>query len=188
MADHEIDRAVERCRAGEREAFREIVKRTAVLLRAYVSFFLSEADIVDDVVQDVYVRIHEELGDYELGTDFLAWVKTKARYAALAERRRLQRERSAQRRYASELMARASARAVEVEEARPLESRLPALKDCLSKLSERVRELVRRRYFLGQELAAVAEACGMKRSAATVALHRARVSLARCMEKSGAGA
>ena len=180
MADHEIDRAVERCRAGEREAFREIVKRTAVLLRAYVSFFLSEADIVDDVVQDVYVRIH--------GTDFLAWVKTKARYAALAERRRLQRERSAQRRYASELMARASARAVEVEEARPLESRLPALKDCLSKLSERVRELVRRRYFLGQELAAVAEACGMKRSAATVALHRARVSLARCMEKSGAGA
>jgi RNA polymerase sigma-70 factor (ECF subfamily) len=186
MIDREgIEEAIDRVRTGDREAFREIVNRTAVLLRAYVSFYVEDPVLVDDIVQDVFVNTYLDIQSYASGTDFMSWVKTRARFAALSARRRLGREADARKRYTRQLASWLSEEAIKSEEARPLDAKLAALKGCLSQLSDRVRELVTMKYFSGLSLKAVARESGMTTSAVGTALHRARGALAKCVEGAG---
>lgn len=176
-----LEKAVEHVKAGNREAFREIVSATAVVLRAYISFFLDDPVLVDDLVQEVYVDTYQDIGKYALGTDFMAWMKTKGRFAALAARRRLARKRDAHRRYTTELSRFLSNHAEKHEESHPLEDKLSALMKCLEGLSEKISDLVRMKYFQERSLNDIAEACGMTRVAVGTALHRARAALAKCV-------
>ena len=89
-SDHDdIEAAIVRVRAGDREAFRVVIAACEGQLRALVAAILPNLSTVDDVVQKTLVVAFYRLDQYQAGTSFMAWVATIARYQALNERRRL---------------------------------------------------------------------------------------------------
>jgi RNA polymerase sigma-70 factor (ECF subfamily) len=180
-----VEEAVRRVIAGDREAFREVVRATATVVRSYAGFFLADASLIDDVIQEVYVQVYKELPEYDPGTEFMAWVKAKTKYAALAQRRKLGRTASARQRYLRRVAERVSEQAEAREREHLLEGKLAALRKCLATLSKRVRCLIDLRYFKGLSLEEVGRQAGMKRPAVSTAIHRARAALATCVEREG---
>lgn len=72
--DDDVLILVERTQAGDREAFREIVRlyQQRVFVLAY-SFFKNREDALD-IVQDTFLRLHEKIGLYERGRNFQGWL------------------------------------------------------------------------------------------------------------------
>ncbi len=70
---------VENARAGDQEAFREIVRlyQQRVFVLAY-SYFRNREDALD-IVQDTFLRLHEKIEMYEKGRNFQGWLLQIAR-------------------------------------------------------------------------------------------------------------
>jgi RNA polymerase sigma-70 factor, ECF subfamily len=179
-----IEKAIQEVRGGNLEAFREIVKETAVLLRAYVTVFVYDHHVADDVLDEVYVRIYQQIDRYEEGTNFTAWIKAIARNVAMTARNQVVREKARQDRYQHEVINRLTEQAEVMEGTESVEDQLRVLHQCLEKLENKARSWVELHYFQDQPLELVASSSGMTANAVAVGLHRARKSLAHCMEAS----
>ncbi len=83
----QIDEAILAIREGQRSAFRRIVELTDRTVRLTIIAILPDKARVDDVAQEVYIKIFKHLDDYTIGSSFLAWIKAYARNAALSERK-----------------------------------------------------------------------------------------------------
>lgn len=183
MDKDKIEAAIAETKGGNLDAFTELVEGTAPVLRTYASFFIQDQTAIDDILQESYLQIYDKLGDYEPGTNFVAWAKTIVRFQALSERRRRERKDTARKRYEEDALCRIAEKALEDEEAHPIEDRMKFLEECLGKLTERTREMMQMRYFQGRPLRDLARSLDMKTSAVGITLHRARLALAECMEK-----
>ena len=56
--------------AGDRDAYRTIVKEYGSVVRACLAGHLSSVDIVEDLAQETFIAAYEHLGDFDLGQDF----------------------------------------------------------------------------------------------------------------------
>jgi RNA polymerase sigma-70 factor (ECF subfamily) len=136
-----------------------------------------------DIVQETFLAVSRKAGTYTLGTNFVAWACTVARYQAL------QFQRTRQRR-----VARIDDDVIDMlhggdtPEPESLALRTRALKGCVEKLAPKTLELVQRRYHLGQLPEAIAGAIGWTPNSVRVALARARQTLRHCVERSLRGA
>jgi len=183
MADAQrIEEALRRVRDGDPDAFSVVVDETLVIVTAYISFFIADRSLVEDVVQETYVGAFQRLGEYSLGTDFLAWLKTGAKMAALAARRARQRKSAAHERYVDRVQHLLGAAAGEHEDATPVEDQLSALRQCIDALGQRAAQMLSLRYFEGLDLGEVARRCDTSAGAIATALHRVRAGLAKCIE------
>lgn len=63
-----------RFRAGEEEAFAELVRRNIPHVHALVYRFLRDPSVVDDVTQEVFLRICRHAGRYEASAKFSTWL------------------------------------------------------------------------------------------------------------------
>jgi RNA polymerase sigma-70 factor (ECF subfamily) len=183
MADAKrIEDALQRVRDGDADAFSVVVDETVVIITAYVSFFISDRSLVEDLVQESYVSAFQRLGEYAPGTDFLAWLKTGAKMTALATRRARQRKSAAHERYVDRVQHLLSAAIDEREESHPVEDQLSALRRCIDGLGERAAQMLSLRYFEGLDMKEVARRCDTSAGAIATALHRIRAGLAKCIE------
>lgn len=182
--DAELEKAIRKVQSGDRNAFAAIVELTVGALRAYAAFFLRDKARIDDVLQDSYVVMYRSIGNFEAGTSFMAWAKTITRYEALSFLRMNARRVDAHERYVEELTALMSEEAEREDDRYPIEDKLKALRGCLEMLSARSRILVQRRYFSGVSVEDLAQEQDSKPAAVSMALHRARLALAGCVEKS----
>jgi RNA polymerase sigma-70 factor (ECF subfamily) len=182
--DARLDEAIRRVQAGDRNAFSTIVELTVGGLRAYAAFFLRDKSKVDDVLQESFVVIYRSINQFSAGTAFMAWAKAIVRYESLSIVRSNQRKNDAHERYMEELTVLMSEEAEREDERHPLEAKLIALRTCLQTLSVRSRILVQRRYFSGVSVEDLAQEQDSKPAAVSMALHRARLALAGCVEKS----
>lgn len=95
MTDASLEHIVERCRAGDSRAWEELVDATADdLYRLAVGFTRRRAE-AEDLVQEVYVRLWQNLQRYEAGSSFRAWAYRIARNLFVDAYRHSRRERSA---------------------------------------------------------------------------------------------
>jgi RNA polymerase sigma-70 factor (ECF subfamily) len=190
-ADHlqaGIDTAVRAVRNGDREAFRAIIEACETRLRVCVAPLLPDPSSVEDVVQQAFVTAYRKLDQYQVGTGFINWIVTIARYEALNERRRWLSEHSFKRRYQDEVRIE-SAIASSLDDQR-LDSD-PALVErlhvCIDALRDRAATVVRDHYFRQMPNEAIAESHGRNPAWVRLVLHRARIAIADCLKiKSGA--
>ena len=180
-----IEAAIAKTRGGSLDAFTGLVEATAPALRTYASFFIQDQTAIDDILQESYLQIYDNLKNYEAGTNFVAWAKTIVRFQALSERRRRERKDTARKRYEDDALSRIAGKALQDDEAHPIEDRVRFLEECLERLTERTRDMMRMRYFQDKSLRELARSQDMKVSAVGITLHRARLALAECMEKRG---
>jgi RNA polymerase sigma-70 factor, ECF subfamily len=160
----------------------QIVQLLAAHSRSLLSYVFSlvpnRAD-AEDIVHDTIVVILEKFGDFEPGTDFLAWARSIAyhRVGSFIQKKRA----TAGGVFDDQLRASVAA---EWERRQVGESqRYQALQDCLGQLPDRSRRLLLARYEPGGNAAGAAELLGYSRQAAYKALARLRNGLAECIER-----
>ncbi len=184
MADQAIiEAALARVRAGNREAFRDVVHECMGVLRTYARFYISDPALADDALQEAFIEIYHGLDRYQPGTNFIAWAKAVTRSAVLTARNREGRLQKKHRVYRDAFNARVQEHLQAEERAHPVESQIAALHHCLKRLSERARTLVELHYFEHEDLATAGARLGLSANAAGVALHRARGALGQCIRK-----
>ena len=184
-ASGDLDELVRRAREGDRDAYRGIVERCEAGVRVVAAAILPDADAVQDVAQEAFVTAYGRLLQYELGTDFVAWLKTITRNVAMNERTRHLRRIALERRYRSRVRT-----AVQREEESLLErfegDLAASLRQCIDGLKTRARDVVKQYYFDDRACPEIAREHGRDGSWARLVLHRARAELSRCLERKGA--
>lgn len=176
--------AIAATKAGRVAAFEHVVRACDAELRAFLACRCATSEAVDETTQETFVLAFEKLSSYdpERGS-FVAWLKGIGRNLALQDIDRRSRESRAARAYAHVLVTqRAEERARSDAELRQ------ALRDCLSKMSARQREILELRYRRGLRVRDLAESLGRTVTWATTTLQRARDALRKCIRLSMAGA
>ena len=85
---HDDQSLIERCRAGETEAFGILVRRYQDRLYPTVLRLSGDAEDARDLLQDAFIRAFEKLGRFRGGSTFYTWVYRIAVNLALSDRRK----------------------------------------------------------------------------------------------------
>ncbi len=78
MTGKEIDRYIELYKNGDQEAFNVIYNET--YQNVYYTIFLltKNKSLIEDYVQDTYVKVIKNINSYKIGTNFKAWISRVA--------------------------------------------------------------------------------------------------------------
>lgn len=80
-----------RARAGDPHAQEELLTRCHGTIRRWVGVLIDDPDDVDDVTQDVLIRVALRLGSFAGRARFTTWLYQVTRHTALSLRRRMAR-------------------------------------------------------------------------------------------------
>ncbi len=140
-------------------------------------------DAAEEIFQEVALEVVREAGRGTRVERFLPWAREVARRRLAEHFRRRARLRTVE--PLEEPLIEAIARAFEEEgvAAEEIRARQKALLECIRRLPERSREILRRRYVEWLPLARVAKAVAWKVASVKVALSRARRALMECVER-----
>jgi len=145
-SDAELAALLRRVASQDAAAFAILYNQTRAKLYGVIARILTRGDLSGEVLQEVYVRIWEKAGDFnvEKGSP-IAWMATIARNRALDEVRRV-------RPVSIEDMPKGfepAAEEIDPMASRERSERLAALVDCLKSLDEERREAVLLAYYRG---------------------------------------
>ena len=150
----ELADLLRRVAARDSAAFAMLYKQTRAKLHGVVARILTKGDLSGEVLQEVFVRIWEKAGDYDVEKGSpIAWMATIARNRALDEIRRV-------RPVSLEDMPEGfepAAEDVDPLGARDRSERLSALMSCLQTLDEEKRDVVLLAYYRGFSREALAK-------------------------------
>jgi RNA polymerase sigma-70 factor (ECF subfamily) len=180
--DAELEQLVAAARGGDRAAFQKLVEQTTPLVRRAVGG-LVRPEHVDDVVQNVYLKLYEQLDRYQVqeGSRFQAWLAVVARRTALDF---LRRERRAMQTVSLDSDAGQAALEETVDRGATLDREvLASIQDVLTQLSERERQMVLMHYMAGQSYAEIAQATGTSPNTVRTLLARARSKIRKTLEE-----
>lgn len=176
-----IDDAVRRVRAGHRDAYELVVRRFERPLRAWLAVQAPPGVDVDEIAQISFIAAFNRLDDYELGTNFSAWLFTIARFQLKTEATRLRRVADYHARYAPNLLQRELDRR-DSEPPEFHEIRLDHLKTCLGQLDEKLLKFIQWRYEEEITLNEMAARCDRSTVAVKKQLWKLRRKLQICVE------
>jgi RNA polymerase sigma-70 factor (ECF subfamily) len=148
-------------------------------LYAYILTLLPDPNDASDVLQQTNMALWRDAERFEPGTNFIGWAFRVAYFKVLEYRTKVQRERRRFRDTLLEDLAQESeAYSLENENAR-----LSAMMRCLESLPAKQRELVRRRYTMGESVQTLAASSGQAANALANALFRIRRALWNCIQR-----
>ena len=183
----DLQGTVRRVLQGDRDAFALLVRDHQDMLLAFAAYRLPDAALVDEVVQQTFIRAFEQLADFDPAKDFATWLRAICRFMILAELKRLSRDRQNRDTYKDRLKGSLVEAALERADGADADDLL-RLRSCMDQLQKTSRDLVKARYQDALPLGDIARK--FKQSTAWVAttLFRVRDALRRCLEQQGAGA
>jgi RNA polymerase sigma-70 factor (ECF subfamily) len=129
--------------AGDRrvEEVQRLFLRHAGVLRGFILALLPDHHLAEDVLQDVFLTVTRKAGEFQPGTNFLAWARAIGRLKVLEQCRR---HSAAPQLLDPEVMEVLIAEAPAAEE--EWAQRRQALAECLEQLTPRAREIFELRY------------------------------------------
>ncbi len=83
MVNKQLDKAVKAFMKGDEAAFDYIYEHTRVPVYYTILSILKDESLAEDVMQDTYIKMIEQLPKYKPQSQFTAWIKTIARNLAL---------------------------------------------------------------------------------------------------------
>ena len=147
-------------------------------IRAFVISLLPGSPDVADVVQETNLVLWNKRDNFELGTNFVAWAFTTARYQVMKQRLRQKRDGKVM--FSDELIDTLA------EMAPPPgtnDEYLLALEECMERLNPAQRKMISSRYSAGMSLQKQAAASGGTAGSLRIALMRLRAGLRLCVER-----
>lgn len=162
---------------AHRAAVQALFLRHSAELRGFILALLPDWDRVDDVFQETFLTVSDKAGEFKLGTNFLAWACTIARYKI----KEVLRERPARVQTLSDEVL--DALCASEPEPEPDQERLQALARCLDELPTHTRRAIELRYHQGHRPPEIARRLGWTTPSVYVVLSRARAWLRECVER-----
>ncbi len=146
-------------------------------LAAYVFALIQPVADAEDILQQTKMILWKHFGEFELGTNFLAWARKTAFHQILTYRRKVKRQHLSLDDAALEALSHAVGELAEEPSARH-----EALRKCVGRLPEAQRQMVQLRYFEEMEIDAIAARLERTEAAVYRALSRIRMGLMSCVE------
>jgi RNA polymerase sigma-70 factor, ECF subfamily len=175
---------LERARRGEVDAFADLVRVHHPSVRVFLASHLRDPDVVDDLVQDVFLRAFDRLATLRDGTAFRAWLLGIARNRALEHLRERLRSGLSTPDALDALLDRTQLAILEGDDdeaRRGLE--LEALRQCIRRLPPVGARLIREHYFKGRPIAALAAEERKNEGTLRMTLLRLREALRDCVRR-----
>jgi RNA polymerase sigma-70 factor (ECF subfamily) len=160
-----------------RDEFITLLTAAQPSLWAYVFSLLPDHGAAQDVLQETNLTLWRKAGDFQPGTNFVAWACQVAYFHVLSQRRKMRRDRLV---FDDDVIAYLAER--QADRAATLGDRLAALRGCLEKLPANSRRLLEERYAPGGSVKDLAEADGRSVAALSQILYRIREKLLQCIE------
>src|SRR5215470_14471769 len=138
----DIEAVLDEVARGRTEAFGQIVRAYALLLRSYLASQVYRLDDVDDLAQEVFLAALRNLRTFRRGDDFGAWLRGIARNKLLVFFRSQSRRSKAMQQFRDKVTALVGdelERAAASDRAELIERLLR----CVARLPERLRRVVR---------------------------------------------
>jgi RNA polymerase sigma-70 factor (ECF subfamily) len=172
--------------AGRMELLERLVRSHQARLRAYLFSRTGRVEAADDLAQETFLVAFRRIEEFDPARPAWPWLVGIARNELREYWRSAARGRPAE-----DIEALAALRLLEQDESAaegsPDRSAVEALRECLGKLTDRSRDLVRRIYSERRTCAEVARELRQEAGAVRVALHRIRRALHACVQATLAG-
>jgi RNA polymerase sigma-70 factor (ECF subfamily) len=160
---------VGRAKRGNADALAELVERVRTRIRGWANRVIQDEDDADDVAQQVLVKLHVRIREFEGRSRFTTWLYRMTVNTAL-NRRRVDRRRAALLRDAPIDVVTSPVASVDL-----VGERITALvHTCLAELTDRERDVFERADLKGQSTNDIAAALGVQPVSVRAALSRAR--------------
>jgi RNA polymerase sigma-70 factor (ECF subfamily) len=143
---------------------------------AYILSLVFDPDQANDVLQQTNAVLWKKSEEFELGTNFIAWSFRIGHFQVLAHRKKIQRDRLI---FDDDLVGELAKVTTGFDETFEMRQRL--MRNCLENLNDRQRDLIRRRYSIGANVAKIATDVGSSVNAIKQVLFRARRNLIECV-------
>jgi len=180
LDDRAADRdLVDRCRAGSDAAFRELVDQYKGMVFAVISRSVPDRSLVEDLAQDVFVRVHRGLRTFRGDARLSTWMCRIAMNVCADARQRAPREVSLDAAPAG--AAPPAATVVSDPAFADLELRDRVAKG-MARLSERSRLVLTLHYFAGRGYEEIADALEVPLGTVKTQIHRAKEELRPILE------
>ena len=180
MSDDSERGLVLRTRAGEIDAFGELVLRHQARLRAFAAKYVDSSDDVYDLVQDTFVQAFHSLERFDADRDFGRWLRGICRNRILKHYREVSNRSKRLEVIATVLEDRLRWEAMEDDGAI---DRVEAIKACVEELPSDRRDLLLARHVYEQAVKDMAAQLGKSAAAVSVSLMRIRATVRACAER-----
>ncbi len=171
-------RLVAEARQGSERAFRKLVERYHPMAYSIVRAILGSKPDVEDVVQDVFIKVYGALPQFRGESKLSSWIYQIARNEALNQTRR--NRRAAEPLDEAALETSAESRPDEQYHRKILRE---DLERCLAELDEEFRTMLELRYMAEMSYAEICDATGLPMGTVKTYIHRAKIELKRVMAR-----
>lgn len=195
--DDEIDLAREpmlRARQGDHEAFRELVEMfTDRVMRVMVSVLHCDRAMAEDLCQEVFLRVHKGLPEFDGEGRFVAWLHTISMNVAITEYRRRRTQKrgvptlsiDAPIAGTDDLYLTPSGREIDPGERAHQQEFLARVRGCVQQLPDEFRTAVVLRDMEGLSYEEIAEVLGVAPGTVRSRIHRGRLLLQTMLQEFG---
>jgi RNA polymerase sigma-70 factor (ECF subfamily) len=181
MENEDLEQTVERCREGDEEAWSALVNATLRPIYRLCASYSPSAAEAEELTQEVYFKLWENLHRYDSGSNFMAWAWRVAKNLIIDSYRRCRRERQAAW-LDPEVLDRLPA-SDDPHEHTERRQRLRLIAGGLRQLDEELATLVLMRDFAGMSYQEIAEAQQLPLGTVKSRLNRARLELATAVRR-----
>jgi RNA polymerase sigma-70 factor (ECF subfamily) len=181
MEMEELESTVERCREGDEDAWSALVNTTLRPIYRLCATYAPTAAEAEELTQEVYFKLWENLHRYNPGSNFMAWAWRVAKNLIIDSYRRARREREAAW-LDPEILDRLPG-SEDPHEQTERRQRLRMISDGLRQLDEELACLVLMRDFGGLSYQEIAEAQELPLGTVKSRLNRARLELATAVRR-----
>lgn len=157
-------------------------QRDRFRLIGYIRSLVGDADLTEDLFQEVTVVVLQKSAEFEEGKDLQAWCRGIARNLILREREKSARLRVFE---GGRILDLVDAAYAEQPGEDSVEAQRTLLRRCLELLGDRPRELLTLRYSSGLSLREISARLDRTEGAVQVALSRVRKWLGECVARRG---
>jgi len=148
------------------------------LVYGYILSLVPNWADADEILQETNIRLWEEFDKFVLGTNFAAWAIRVAHFQVLTWRKKVSRSRLV---FDQRVVDAIAAEPSWTDDA--FEARQQALGECVSKLPDSHRELLRNCYVRGTKIKDVAQRLNRTPASVYKALERIRETLHSCIQR-----
>jgi RNA polymerase sigma-70 factor (ECF subfamily) len=157
--------------------FVQLIAAHQKMLTGYIRTLVFDPAATDDILQETNLVLWQKAGEFERGTNFVAWACRIAYHRVRAYWRDQSRERT----YAMDPALLANIAAEAAHHAEQMEARIEALRGCLAKLTQEQQRLMAMRYAPGGSVSGMASSSGRSAASLSVTLTRIRKRLIDCV-------
>lgn len=181
MTEDEITDVISKVLAGNASGFSRLVREFGLPVRSFIHARVRNAADAEDLAQESFIAAFRGLAKFDTSQSFEAWLIGIARHRVLGHFRSTSRRHSANEKFREECLARIGKELHMVEDEICHEP-LTRLMDCVEKLPERMRQVIRAR-LRGEDGSKTASLLNTSRGAIYMLQLRANGQLKDCMMK-----